>query len=70
MQEVSKIQEEVAKKIEKSDDIDIEEVVPKDEEFTIKNKYIASLLSINKDVVGYLRVNNTNVDYPVVIESI
>ncbi len=67
MQEVSKIQEEVAKKIEKSEEIDTEEIIPTDEEYKIKNKYIASLLSINKDVVGYLKVKNTNVDYPVVI---
>ena len=67
MQEVSKIQEEVAKKIEKSDELDITTIPEETEEFKIKNKYIASLLAINKDVVGYLKVNNTNVDYPVVI---
>ncbi len=32
----------------------------------IVNKYIASLLQINQDVVGYIKVNNTAVDYPVV----
>lgn len=36
------------------------------EEYIIKNNYIASLLSINEDVVGWLKVNNTSVDYPVV----
>ena len=65
LQEVTAIQEEVQKIIAKNED-EIE-IPPIKEELTIKNKYIASLLSINQDVVGYLRVNNTNVDYPVVL---
>ncbi len=32
----------------------------------IKNNYIASLFSINEDIVGWIKVNNTKVDYPVV----
>jgi len=32
----------------------------------ITNDDVASLLEINKDTVGWLKVNNTNVDYPVV----
>lgn len=32
----------------------------------ITNMNLASLLSVNEDVIGELKVNNTNVDYPVV----
>lgn len=32
----------------------------------ITNMELASLLSVNEDVIGELKVNNTNVDYPVV----
>ena len=63
MQEVSSIQEEVASVIENTNS---DETVKTDEGLVIKNPYIASLLSINPDVIGYLKVNNTNVDYPVV----
>ncbi len=67
MQEVSSIQEKVKKKMENADQVEIEE--PKEEQLVIKNRYIAALLEINPDVVGYLKVNNTNVDYPVVIAA-
>ena len=66
MQEVSSIQDEVASVI---DQVDNDEVVKNEDGLVIKNPYIASLLSINPDVVGYLKVNNTNVDYPVVTSS-
>ncbi|MCI8575340.1 MAG: class B sortase [Bacilli bacterium] len=36
------------------------------DEYEIKNNYIASLLSLNPDTVGWLKVNNTKIDYPVV----
>lgn len=72
MQEVSLIQEKVNKVIEDSEQ-DEEILTPPEtnngEELVIKNKYIASLLSINPDVVGYLKVKNTRVDYPVVISK-
>lgn len=42
---------------------------PNKDELIIKNYYIASLLTINPDVVGWLKVNNTNIDYPVVKAS-
>lgn len=32
----------------------------------ISNQYLSSLLTINEDTVGWLKVNNTNIDYPVV----
>lgn len=66
MQEVSSIQDKVASVI---DQVDNDEIVKNEDGMVIKNPYIASLLSINPDVVGYLKVNNTNVDYPVVTSS-
>ena len=70
MQEVSQIKEVVNNTISKADEIAKEE--PKEEKesgLKIKNRYIDALTSINPDVVGYLKVNNTGVDYPVVQSS-
>ena len=39
---------------------------PQEEEIKSPLDEIASLKQINEDVVGWLKVNNTNVDYPVV----
>lgn len=36
------------------------------DKYEIKNNYIASLLTLNPDTVGWLKVNNTKIDYPVV----
>lgn len=69
LQEVSTIQEKVQQAIEENDLAGIEEKKEENEELVIKNKYIASLLKINPDIVGYLKVNNTNVDYPVVMSN-
>lgn len=66
MQEVSSIQSVVQETIQKSEQI-VEEDPPTESNLVIKNKYIASLKTINPDVVGYLKVKNTNVDYPVVL---
>lgn len=63
LQEVSQIQEKVKQTIEEKKD---EEIVIPNNRYEIKNNYIASLLSINNDVTGWLKVNNTNIDYPVV----
>jgi len=68
LQEVSTIQENVKKKMDQTEEIELPEE-KKEDELLIKNKYIASLLSINPDVVGYLKVNNTNIDYPVVVSK-
>jgi sortase B len=38
----------------------------KKSETKISNDNLLSLLEINKDTVGWLKVNNTNIDYPVV----
>ncbi len=67
LKEVSAIQEKVEEAIKKGETEDLSSIVEENPEFVIKNKYIASLLSINKDVVGYLKVNNTSIDYPVVL---
>ncbi|MBE6156799.1 MAG: class B sortase [Firmicutes bacterium] len=47
-------------------ELDNEEKPVENEEPIISNDDIASLLQINEDTVGWLKVNNTNVDYPVV----
>ena len=68
MQEVSSIKsvvEQTIKKAQEEDTTSNEEETPKGQ--AINNKYISALLTINPDVVGYLKVNNTNVDYPVVL---
>jgi len=66
MKKIDSIQENIQEVIEKnatqSGNLDIKN----EDEYVIKNNYIASLLSINEDVVGWLKVNNTNVDYAVV----
>lgn len=66
---VKKIKNEI-KEVVKNTDKDklIEELnqnVPEDEP-KIDNGYVASLLSINPETVGWLKVNGTNIDYPVV----
>ena len=63
LKEVSYIQENVKEQM-KNPDV---KLPPEIEEHVIKNKYIAALIAINPDVIGYLKVNNTNIDYPVVI---
>lgn len=67
LQEVTQIQENLKETIEQgnTENIEIENPIEKE----IKNDYIVSLLPINPDVIGWLKVNNTNVDYPVVQAS-
>ena len=48
---------------------DPSEEIETDDGYVIKNTYISSLLQINPDIIGYLKVNNTNIDYPVVTAS-
>ena len=64
LQEVNAIQEDIREVIK-----DGETKTPPMETETdrkIENNYIASILTINPDVVGWLKVNETNIDYPVV----
>ncbi len=75
MKEVTAIQENINETIEKKKETQKEEQPntnvenpnnPSSDEPVITNAYIASLLSINPNTVGWLKVNNTNVDYSVV----
>ncbi len=62
LNEVTQIQENIKETIQNNTP---EETIVK-EEHVIKNNYIAALFSINPETVGWLKVNNTNIDYPVV----
>ena len=77
--QVNAIQENLAEVIEITDPTEIieqkneenielaeEEETPLEEIKMISNTDLASLLTVNEDVVGELIVNNTNVNYPVV----
>jgi sortase B len=75
MQDLTAIQNDINKVIEKSqeeqekinDDTSIDITNTEEQnKSNIVNTDIASLLSINSDVYGWLKVNNTNIDYPVV----
>ena len=79
LKQVNAIQDDLAKVIEVTDPTEIieqkneeniqeaeETQTPVEEIKLITNKDLASLLTVNEDVVGELKVNNTNVDYPVV----
>lgn len=69
MQKVTQIKDDIAKVIEKNDTKDIVEELNKENlgtSLVITNDYIASLLTVNKDTVGWLKLNNTNIDYPIV----
>ena len=79
MQDLAVIQEDIDKVIKESqkeqenianDPTQNPENIPNEpdsEETNIVNTDIAALLSINSDVYGWLKVNNTKVDYPVVV---
>jgi sortase B len=64
LNEVTKIQENIKETINSQEEVseNEEQVI---ENHVIKNTYISSLYAINTDVVGWLKVNNTNIDYPV-----
>lgn len=64
LKQVTKIQENVKETILENQDKEIS--IPIINGRPIKNQYLASILSINEDVTGWLKVNNTSVDYPVV----
>lgn len=63
LQEVNHIQANIKETIRESDGTIPDSV---DHSKEIKNNYIASILTINPDVVGWLKINETNIDYPVV----
>lgn len=64
LQEVNNIQKDLQETIKENENTEM--VDPTDSSRVIKNHYIASILTINPEVVGWLKVNDTNVDYPVV----
>jgi len=66
MKEVTKITNNLEKVIEETNTDEIVEQIEEEQEIEIVNDYLASLLTVNPDTVGWLKVNNTNVDYPVV----
>ena len=79
LKQVNAIKEDLAEVIEDTDPTDISEQKneenleqaeieekPIDDIKLITNTKLASLLTVNEDVVGELIVNNTNVNYPVV----
>ena len=82
LKQVNAIKDDLAEVIEVTDPTEIieqkneenlekaeEEETPIEEIKMITNNELASLLTVNEDVVGKLVVNNTNVDYPVVQAS-
>lgn len=72
LQEVSEIQDDLNKVIDTIDTTEIVDNLTEElknigkEENVVVNDYLASLLTVNKDMVGWLKVPNTNIDYPVV----
>ena len=69
LNEVAKIKEDLNEVIEKTDTTKKVEELNKqnpDEGLKVVNDYIVSLLTVNPDTVGWLKVPNTNIDYPVV----
>lgn len=64
LQEVTGIQEVLKETIKENENKEMTD--PVDSSRVIKNNYIASILTVNPEVVGWLRVNDTNIDYPVV----
>lgn len=65
MMKVSKIQKEVTKYIEEKEVKEEIKTIKTLNGLEIKNNYIYSLTEINPDVVGWLKVNNTNIDYAI-----
>lgn len=81
LKEVNAIQNDLAEVIELTSEEDLNKIIAEKNEENktqneileptnpvklITNENLASLLSVNEEVVGELKVNNTNVDYPVV----
>jgi len=68
-QRVNKIKENIKEVVENTDQEKVIEEINStktEEEEKVNNGYLASMLSINPETVGWLKVNDTNVDYPVV----
>ena len=65
IKEVAKIQKDIETYIIATDTEDLTKELQKQTETPIKNSYIAALMTINSDAVGWLKVNNTNIDYAI-----
>ena len=66
---VNKIKAEIKEVVKNTDQKKVIEDINKDkgeDEEKVSNSLVASLLSMNPESVGWLKVNNTNIDYPVV----
>ena len=66
---VAKIKKQIVETAEKTDHNKVIEEINKEkeeDEIKVTNGYVASLLQLNPETVGWLKVNNTNIDYPVV----
>ena len=82
LKDVSKIKNELAEVVENTTPEEVKEIIeekqienekkaieeetPKKDIKLITNHKLVSLLPVNKDIIGELKVNNTNIDYPVV----
>ncbi len=64
LQEVNEIQDTIKETIKDNENTEITD--PTDSTRVIKNNYIASLLTINTDTIGWIKINETNIDYPIV----
>ena len=58
--------EETPENVEQEEKTEENQTNNKKPNLVISNQYLSSLLTINEDTVGWLKVNNTNIDYPVV----
>jgi len=66
MKKVDSIQEKVQNIIDSNATQNGSLDIKNEDNYIIKNNDIASLLNLNEDVVGWLKINNTKIDYPVV----
>ena len=69
MQNDRSIKENITKVIEINNSEEIINELNKDkgeDEKLVVNEDIASLLNVNPEVVGWIKINNTNIDYPIV----
>ena len=69
MKRVNKIKAEINEVVEKTDSTQVIEELNKEKEENeplVSNGYVASLLQLNPQTVGWINIKNTNIDYPVV----
>ncbi len=64
--EITNPEDIIKKKNEENINNAKEEEIPEEEVKMVTNSNLASLLTVNEDVVGELIINNTNINYPVV----